>query len=192
MTRLIRLAAELQALLDAAAWKNCLIGGMVLQRWGEPRLTKDVDATVLTGFGGEEKVVDLLLGRFAGRRPDTRDFALHNRVLLIQSTDGIGMDVALGALPFEEHVMERATDFDFLPDCRLRTCSAEDLIVMKAFASRERDWLDVETVLIRQGDRLNWKQIMTELKPLSELKDAPEIPSRLEKLRQKVASQGQI
>ena len=192
MTRLIRLAAELQALLNAAAWKNCLIGGLVLQRWGEPRLTKDVDVTVLTGFGGEEKVVDLLLARFAGRRPDTREFALHNRVLLIQSTDGIGMDVALGALPFEEHVMERASDFDFLSDCRLRTCSAEDLIVMKAFASRERDWLDVETVLIRQGERLNWKQIMTELKPLSELKDAPEIPGRLEKLRQKVASQDQI
>ena len=192
MTRLIRLAAELQALLNAAAWKNCLIGGLVLQRWGEPRLTKDVDVTVLTGFGGEEKVVDLLLARFAGRRPDTREFALHNRVLLIQSTDGIGMDVALGALPFEEHVMERASIFDFLPDCRLRTCSAEDLIVMKAFASRERDWLDVETVLIRQGERLDWKQIMTELKPLSELKDAPEIPGRLEKLRQKVASQDQI
>ena len=192
MTRLIRLAAELQALLDAAAWKNCLIGGLVLQRWGEPRLTKDVDVTVLTGFGGEEKAVDLLLGRFAGRRPDTREFALQNRVLLIQSADGIGMDVALGALPFEEHVMERASSFDFLPDCRLRTCSAEDLIVMKAFASRERDWLDVETVLIRQGERLDWKQIMTDLKPLSELKDAPEIPSRLEKLRQKVASQDQI
>ena len=69
MTRLIRLAAELQALLDAAAWKNCLIGGLVLQRWGEPRLTKDVDVTVLTGFGGEGKVVDLLLERFPGRQP---------------------------------------------------------------------------------------------------------------------------
>jgi hypothetical protein len=170
MTRLVRLAAELQALLDAAGWKNCLIGGLVLQRWGEPRLTKDVDLT-------------------AGRRPDAREFALQNRVLLVQSADGIGMDVALGALSFEERVMERASVFEFLPGCRLRTCSAEDLIAMKAFASRERDWPDVETVLIRQGDRLNWKQIMAELKPLSELKEAPEIPGRLEKLRRKVADQ---
>ena len=189
MTRLVRLAAELQSFLDSKSWKNCLIGGLVLQRWGEPRLTKDVDMTVLTGFGGEEQVVDLLLARYAGRRSDTREFALQNRVVLVQSADGIGMDVALGALPFEEHVMERASDFDFLPDCRLRTCSAEDLVVMKSFASRERDWLDVETVLIRQAGRLNWKQIMAELKPLSELKEAPDIPARLEKLRQKVASQ---
>jgi hypothetical protein len=189
MTRLIQLAAELQSLLDSESWKNCLIGGLVLQRWGEPRLTKDVDMTVLTGFGGEEKVVDLLLAHFAGRRADTREFALENRVLLIQSADGIGMDVALGGLPFEERVMERASVFDFARDCRLRTCSAEDFVVMKAFASRERDWLDVETVLIRQGGRLNWKQIAAELKPLSELKESPDIPVRLEKLRQKVESQ---
>ncbi|MSU63041.1 MAG: hypothetical protein EXS31_11720 [Pedosphaera sp.] len=163
MTRLIRLAAELQSLLDSESWKNCLIGGIVLQRWGEPRLTKDVDMTVLTGFDGEEQVVDLLLSRFAGRRPDTREFALLNQVLLIQSADGIGIDVALGALPFEERKKERASSFDFLCDCRLRTCSAEDFVVMKAFANRERDWLDVETVLIRQGGRLEWKQIMAEL-----------------------------
>jgi hypothetical protein len=189
MTRLVKLAAELQLLLDEKSWKNCLIGGLVLQRWGEPRLTKDVDMTVLAGFGGEEPVIDLLLARFAGRRPDAREFALQNRVLLMQSADGIGMDVALGALPFEERVMERASDFDFTPDCRLRTCSADDLVVMKAFANRERDWLDVETVLIRQCSRLDWKQIMAELKPLSELKESPEIPVRLEKLRRKVAEQ---
>jgi hypothetical protein len=188
MTRLVRLAAELQSLLDSQSWKNCLIGGLVLQRWGEPRLTKDVDLTVLTGFGGEESVVDLLLARFAGRRPDTREFALQYRVLLIQSADGIGMDVALGALPFEERAMERASDFEFLPDCRLRTCSAEDFVVMKAFANRERDWLDVETVLIRQGLQLNWKQIMAELEPLSELKESPAIPERLAHLRRNVAN----
>ena len=85
--------------------------------------------------------------------------------------------------------MERASDFDFMADGRLRTCSAEDLVVMKAFANRERDWLDVETVLLRQGERLNWKQIMAELKPLTELKESPQIPDRLEELRRKVASQ---
>jgi len=84
-------------------------------------------------------------------------------------------------------MIKRATVFAFLPGCRLRTCSAEDLVVTKAFASRERDWLDVETVLIRQRNRLNWRLILDELKPLVELKDAPEILKRLEQLRRKVA-----
>ena len=172
-------------MLDSKSWKNCLIGGLVLQRWGEPRLTKDVDLTVITGFGREEELVDLLLPHFTGRRKDTREFALRNRVLLLQSDDGIGIDVALGAMEFEERVMKRASFFDFLPDCRLRTCSAEDFVVMKAFANRDRDWLDIETVLIRQGSRLNWKQIIGELKPLSTLKETPEIVTRLERLRKK-------
>ena len=188
MTRLVTLAAELQALLDAQAWENCLIGGLALQRWGEPRLTTDVDMTVLTGFGGEEAVVDFLLSRYAGRRADTRAFALTARVLLLQSPEGIGMDVALGALPFEERVMHRATRFEFVTGCFLRTCSAEDLVVMKAFADRARDWLDIESVLIRQKHGLDWKLIMKELVPLAELKQTPEVSGRLEQLRQKVAS----
>lgn len=189
MTRLVKLAAEIQQFLDSKSWKNYLIGGLVLQRWGEPRLTKDVDLTVLTGFGGEEQVVDLLMARYPARRPDAREFALLNRVLLIQSFDGIGIDVALGALDFEERVMERASDFDFLPDCRMRTCSAEDFVVMKAFANRDRDWLDVETVLIRQEDRLDWKQIIRELEPLCLLKESPDIVPHLEQVRQKLKDQ---
>jgi hypothetical protein len=62
---------------------------------------------------------------------------------------------------------------------------------MKAFADRDRDWLDIETVLVRQGATLNWKQITSELNPLSELKEAPDIPDRLEKLRQKVARESE-
>ncbi len=189
MTRLIKLAAELQELLDSKSWKNCLIGGLVLQRWGEPRLTKDVDFTVLTGFGDEEKLIDLLVARFEGRAENTKAFALTSRVLLLKSHDGVGIDVALGALPFEERLMKRASNFNFLPDCSLRTCSGEDLIVTKAFAGRDRDWIDVETVLIRQGKKLDWKQIVAELKPLAALKNSPETMIRLEKLRDKVWSQ---
>jgi len=185
MTPLVKLAKQVQSMLDAAGWKNCIIGGVALQRWGEPRLTNDVDITVLTGFRGEEKLVDFLLSHFSSRRPDARKFALRNRVLLVQSIEGIGIDVALGGLPFEERVMERASEFDFLPDCRLRTCSAEDFVVLKAFADRERDWVDIKTVLIRQGKKMDWKLVVKELKPLCELKESPEIMEHLKRLRKK-------
>ena len=56
--------------------------------------------TLLTGFGNEKEYVDKLLGRFRGRIPDARDFALHRRVLLLLSPTGIGLDVALGAFGF--------------------------------------------------------------------------------------------
>lgn len=118
--------------------------------WGEPRVTVDVDLTFLTGFENEATYVDRPLECFAPRRVDARDFALANRTLLLASPTGVGIDIALGGLPYEELVVERATMFEFLPNLFLRTCSAEYLIVLKAFADRFRDWNDMDGILIRQ------------------------------------------
>ena len=65
-----------------------------MQRWGEPRLTQDVDVTLLTGFGAEESYIDALLARYQGRRPDAKAFALQYRVLLLRSPKNIGIDIA--------------------------------------------------------------------------------------------------
>jgi len=46
-------AAELQDFYKQRGWKFCFIGGVAVQAWGNPRLTQDVDLTILTGFGEE-------------------------------------------------------------------------------------------------------------------------------------------
>src|SRR5207248_9515555 len=135
------------------------------QRWCEPRETVDVDLTILTGFGGEEPFIRRLLQQYAGRVDDTAEFARMRRVLLLRAPSGVGIDIALGALPFEESAVSRSTLFAF-PGARLRTCSAEDLIVMKAFASRDRDWVDIDGILVRQMEKLDWSYIDEHLRPL--------------------------
>jgi predicted nucleotidyltransferase len=65
----------------------------------------------------------------------------------------------------------------------LRTCSAEDLIVLKAFAGRGQDWADIERVIVRQSGKLDWNYIYEQLRPLAQLKDAPEIVDQLEARR---------
>jgi len=182
MKSLFQAAAELEAFLIERGWRYCFIGGVALQRWGQPRLTNDIDLTILTGFGGEGAYVDALLARYDARIPDGRDFALKHRVLLLQSRDGIPIDVALGGIAFEERVVARATRYEFLPDLSLLTCSAEDLIVLKAFADRPRDWADVETIIARQEARLDWDYIFEQLEPLCQLKGAPEIVDRVRRL----------
>ena len=120
-------------------------------------MTRDVDVTLLTGFGGEQRYIQTLLQEYRPRRPDAAAFALANRVLLLKFHDETGLDIDLGGLPFEEIAAVRATDFEFLPGIALRTCSAEDLIVLKAFADRALDWQDVRMILARQGvDHLDW------------------------------------
>jgi hypothetical protein len=54
---------------------------------------------------------------------------------------------------------------------------------MKSFAARPKDWVDVEGVIIRQTRELDWSYIHAQLRPLAELKGAPEILIELEKLR---------
>jgi hypothetical protein len=87
------------------------------------------------------------------------------------------------ALPYEELVVERSSFFDYPTKVALRTCSAEDLIVLKAFAGRGQDWVDVERIIVRQTGKLDWGYIHTQLRPLAELKEAPEILEQLERRR---------
>lgn len=185
MKALFNLAADLEAEFNTMNWRFCFIGGLALQRWGQPRLTMDVDVTLLTGFGGEAAYVDHLTSLYEGRVDNPREFALANRVLLLKSADGIGIDIALGGLPFEEEAVERASIYEFLPGLHLRTCSAEDLIVMKAFADRGQDWVDIEGVLVRQEGELDRDYVKKQLEPLCDLKGSPEIITRLEGLFRK-------
>ena len=183
MNKVFQAAAELQSVCQSQGWQFCFIGGLALQRWGEPRETVDVDLSLLAGFGHEQQFSEVLLKHFEPRISNAADFARERRVLLLRSTDGVGLDVALAALPYEELMIHRSSNFEYLPGLSLRTCAAEDLIVLKAFAGRTQDWADVERVIVRQKGGLDWDYIREQLRPLAELKDAPEIVARLEALR---------
>jgi len=174
-------AAELQQFCASQQWKFCFIGALALQRWGEPRATLDADLTLLTGFGREEQFVDRLLEKFRGRRADAREFALQKRVVLLTASSGVPLDIALGALPFEENTVRRASPWK-VSTCgtALITCSAEDLIVHKAFAARAQDWADIERIVTRQGRGLKVDQIWSELRPLVAAKEQPEILAQLQ------------
>jgi predicted nucleotidyltransferase len=168
-------AASLFESMDDCGFRSCLIGGLAVERWGEPRLTRDVDATVLAEYGQEAPVVDALLARFTPRRPDAREFALLHRVLLLRAGNGVDLDVSLAAFDFEREVLDRATAHEFEPGISLRTCSAEDLIVYKAVAGRPRDISDIETVVIRQARRLDVERVRRWLHVFAELKEDPDL-----------------
>ncbi len=183
MLEVIRAADELQRFCNEQGWRFCFIGGLALLRWGEPRETIDVDLTLLTGFGGEDRFIDILLRHFEPRIQQPAEFALAHRVLLLRARSGVGLDIALAGLPFEEAVVARSSLFAFPTEILLRTCSAEDLVVMKAFAARAKDWIDVEGIIVRQTGRLDWTYVRRQLQPLAELKEAPEVLDELERRR---------
>jgi hypothetical protein len=109
-------------------------------------------------------------------------FAVEHRVLLVETADRVPVDIALSGLPFEARLIARSTPFEVAPGVLLQTCSAEDLIVLKAFADRMQDWLDIEGVVVRQGSHLDRTPILEELGPLLELKEDPQAQATLQGL----------
>ena len=179
---LFQAGLEFQNTFEKRGWPFCFIGGLAVIRWGEIRMTQDIDLCLLCGFGNEEQYTKILLGLYKSRIPDGHNFALENRVLLLYASNGVSVDISLSGLPFEEEMIKRATSFAFQPNCSLITCSAEDLIILKAFADRTRDWMDVESVILRQGEKLNTNYITDQLLPLCELKGKPGIIDKLKNL----------
>ena len=101
MNGILDAAVEVDRICREQRLPYCIIGGIALQGWGEPRTTLDVDITVYTGFGKEKPVIERLLTVFQSRVPDAAEFALQSRVVLAQTElgvgVGVGVDVSLGA-----------------------------------------------------------------------------------------------
>ena len=184
-------AGEVEAFCTGRRWRFCFIGGVAVQRWGNPRFTQDVDVTVLSGLGSEEVFIDAILSKFAGRIPDAREFAIEHRVLLARTASGIDLDFALGAFPFEETSIARATMWRHSDDLVLTTCSAEDLLILKVFAGRDRDWSDVEGVLSRQNGRMDMAYVRRQLPSLLEIKDDEESLEKFNRMVAKIERRGQ-
>jgi len=182
MNNLYVAAKEISDFMASRKWKFCIIGGLAVIRWGEQRQTRDVDLSLLAGFGEEERYANELLGAFPSRVSNALEFALRNRVILLKASNGAPMDVSISGLPFEKRVIRRATPFEYAPGYALSTCSAEDLIVLKAFADRPRDWLDIEMIKVRQKNKIDWAQVLREFAPLASLKEAPEIVEKVRRI----------
>jgi len=144
-------AALLRGLVEWCAAEQApvvVIGGVAASLLGRPRLTRDVDATVLLG--------DRDTGTFAARglawgfRPRTEDaltFARSSRVLLLtHDPSGLDLDLSLGVLPFEEQMTANAT-VRSVEGIAVPLPRPEDLVVMKAVAGRPKDRDDIEAVL---------------------------------------------
>ena len=68
-------------------------------------------------------------------------------------------------------IVDRSTPFEIEGGISMSTCSAEDLVILKAFAGRAQDWIDVEGVIVRQGAALDRRLVLADLRPLLELKE---------------------
>ncbi|MEQ1903164.1 MAG: nucleotidyltransferase [Pirellulaceae bacterium] len=176
-------AVKADEIFNELGWEFCFIGGVALLRWGQPRQTIDVDAVIWASLGAEKSFAKSAGRFFKHRFEGSEKTAVEQRILLLRDEDGIDFDLSLGALDFEQRVIDRASYWKIPKHGKIKTCTAEDLIVLKAIANRDQDWIDIQNVCIRQSKKLNLKQVNAELNELLELVDEPEILGRWQAIR---------
>ena len=175
----------LRALVEwmaASKTRYLIIGGVAVALLGRARSTLDVDVVVLTD---EDAICNFLESGaafgFRSRVPDPIAFAQKARILLlVHEPSGTDVDMALGALPFEEECIARSTT-RCAEGIELRLPQIEDLIIMKAAAGRELDFADIDT-LLKINPEVDVHHIRRWVHSFCEVLDAPETVERVEKL----------
>lgn len=151
------------AFLEAQQLDYALVGGLAFALWGQPRTTFDVDLVVA---GGADRVEPL---RSAIRQeaafllePETLSLPPHTFVLRAHVLDAPSAepDVILVDFLFldpllTQEILRRRVAVD-LAGRQVWICSAEDLILLKLIAGREKDLLDAKGVLRARSDRLDF------------------------------------
>jgi len=165
----------LEAAIQVAKWlenqgiRHFFIGGIALQYWGEPRLTRDVDVIVLVAPEEFDAFLEKAIKAFKPRIPDALEFARRHRVLLLETESGVPIDISLGIPGYEEEAWAHSKEVEFQPFGKLRLISPEDLIIHKCVAGRPRDVEDVERILVKQRLQVDVERIRSLLRFFREI-----------------------
>ncbi len=170
------------AFLNEHSYRYAIIGGIAMSQWGVVRATYDVDIKVLVPNYNYSAVRTALQAAFPQR---ARQQAPQNPLIVAVTIGDVITDFLLALPGYEELIIERAV-LRNLDGWSAWICSAEDLIVQKVVAGRDKDWLDVEALLIEQHDQLDQAYIGNWLSQFVEALDKPEILTRYQRLLTKV------
>jgi len=67
MNSLFQAGSEIQQTMKAQNWPFCFIGGLAVMRWGEVRMTQDIDLCLMCGFGNEDAYIETLIKQYKSR-----------------------------------------------------------------------------------------------------------------------------
>lgn len=180
--RLKRSLKAAVAFLEKHSIRYAVIGGIALAQWGVIRVTRDVDVKVFVPDTKYDAIRSLLIKTF----PDKARLNIPDNPLIISVViKGVIVDFLMAVPGYEELIIDRATCRD-MGGWSVWICSAEDLIIQKAIAGRERDWPDIEALLIEQHGKLDHAYIKSWLSQFAAALDDPEILAKYKKMAKKI------
>jgi predicted nucleotidyltransferase len=164
----------LQGALDELPGPSMLIGGIAVTLLGAPRFTRDIDATIAGASTASTALADTMRRHdIAPREGHSEEFARISQVHLYEHVpSAVPIDLSLAWLPFEEEALARARTLD-VGTMAVRVADPSDLLVYKALAARARDLDDLDRLLTRLWDEIDFERVRRWLRRFDEvLEDA--------------------
>ena len=182
MNKLEDALKDIQNFLKARGVPYMIIGGIGNLVWGEPRMTVDIDITVHISDANERDFIKEAGSKFKVLVGNPDEFVKKTRVLPIEITENVRGDIIFSGLEYEKMAIGRAIEVEISKNIKVRVCTAEDLIIYKAISEREKDWQDIEGILLRRGSLLDKKYLINWLSQFASALDKPGIQKRFEEL----------
>ncbi len=189
MTTLEAAMLDMAAFLDDRRLPYMTIGGFANLYWGVERFTRDVDITLEIEDSALPGLIADLAQSFRITVPDPLEFARRNRLVRLQTQNGVDVDLILAALPYESAALRRAVAVE-LGGSTIKLCSAEDLLIHKLSSERMQDAVDVEGVIMRQAGRLDLSYLEPLVRQLAVGLERPEIVEFYSKALAKAGDRG--
>ncbi len=166
------------AYLETQGYRYALIGGLALAQWDVVRATYDVDFKLLVPNQDYAGVRASL--RKAFPTPTRRDAPPNPFIVAVDIGDVI-VDFLLALPGYEELIIERALRRD-MGGWEAWVCTVEDLIIQKVVAGREKDWIDVASLLAEHRGKLDEAYVQDWVSQFADALENPDLLTRYEHL----------
>ncbi len=149
--------------------RYALAGGLAYSALVQPRATMDIDVLVLLDNAAFTRVLTQLETFFNALIAHKKPMKF-NGVRILQAVGYVGqkeiiLDFLLAESEFHYCILDRAIDLDFLGS-HLKVVTIEDLVLLKKYANRPQDIIDIETIYTLCQDELddeyitNWSKTL--------------------------------
>ena len=174
--------------LDQSGQRYALFGGLLLAAYGEPRETRDADVAVvdLTAETARQALEASGLHALVSFDAVTFGGLSVGRVALVGGDEHLGLNVLDLVRPRSWRYGRVALDRSVrvpLRDRTIQALTADDFVIFKALATRDRDLDDAASVLRRSGDLLDVGLIEQEVEALAAEIDDWDIRGHWEAIR---------
>ena len=177
------------AALEALDVRYAIVGGLAVSVWAMPRATRDVDLYADLDTAKKPQVQQELEAHGFEVPAMTEELEQFGVFRSRSRSDGIFLDIFSAVGPLGQAILDRRRRIT-LEGRDVWLISPEDLILLKAFSERERDFDDLVALYRHSGNKLDKPYIDKWATSLDESIGSDEVTERIRRAQQQAQRRG--